>query len=234
MDEQAHPAPQSPVAPKTAAAVAELIEELGRLDRGFLEGDRAQHDLPTALEGYRWMFSILSVGLETFLWADTTAPRFVDIVGSYRKWGGDNSDAFYQYAPIDPAGTYRVSGTVADAVYFSLTVYGGPDDGRYSERIVGIASATGPSRWQRTVRSRSGCLLTIRPPTIRRRPTRDRRRTPTWIRLEPDAVCAITRDYLTEPVPQAAHDVADRAHRPARRCVADDRRRTWPGASAPR
>ena len=49
------------VAPKTAAAVAELIEELGRLDRGFLEGDRAQHDLPTVLEGYRWMFSILSV-----------------------------------------------------------------------------------------------------------------------------------------------------------------------------
>ena len=71
------------------------------------------------------------------MWADTGRPRFVDIVGPYKKWGGDNPDAFYQYAPIDPNRTYRVRGTRGDAVYLSLTVYGGPDDGHYSERIVG-------------------------------------------------------------------------------------------------
>ena len=55
-------------------------------------------------------------------------PRFVDIVGPYKKWGGDNADAFYQYAPIDPQP--HVPGARArrgDAVYLSLTVYGGPE-----------------------------------------------------------------------------------------------------------
>ena len=42
------------------------------------------------------------------LWADTARPRFVEIVGPYKKWGGDNADAFYCFAPIDPARTYRV------------------------------------------------------------------------------------------------------------------------------
>ena len=64
-------------------------------------------------------------------------PRFVDIVGPYRKWGGDNSDAFYQYAPIDPARTYVVTGVKGDADYLSLSVYGGLSDGHYSERIIG-------------------------------------------------------------------------------------------------
>ena len=36
-----------------------------------------------------------------------------------------------------PTRTYRVTGRRGDAVYLSLTVYGGPDDGHYSERIVG-------------------------------------------------------------------------------------------------
>ena len=89
-DPAAHPAPL------TAAVVHELIEELAGLDQRFVAGDRAQTDQLTVLEGYRWMFSILSGGLETMVWGDTTAPRFVDIVGHNRKWGGDNSDAFYQ------------------------------------------------------------------------------------------------------------------------------------------
>ncbi len=174
-------------APLTSAVVHELIDELATLDQHFLAGDRAQSDLPTVLEGYRWMFSILSVGLETFLWGDTAAPRFVDIVGHNRKWGGDNSDAFYQYAPIDPAGTYRVRGEIGDAVYFSLTVYGGPDDGRYSERIVGSAS-------DRTVDVREDGTFEI---CVSPEAPADG---VAWIRLEPDAVCAITRDYLPDPV----------------------------------
>ena len=42
--------------------------------------------------------------------------------------------------PSIPARTYRVRGRIGDAVYLSLTVYGGPDDGRYSERIVGTVN----------------------------------------------------------------------------------------------
>lgn len=200
-------------APMTAAVVHELIDELAGLDQRFLAGDRAQSDLPTVLEGYRWMFSILSVGLDAFVWGDVTAPRFIDIVGPTRKWGGDNADAFYQYAPVDPSRTYVVTAARADAAYFSLTVYGGPDDGRYSERIVATvndhdtkASADVSECVERVDAERSA-----RPVEIWLSPTdpkqmsdheRDGRSVAAnamWVRLEPDAVCAITRDYLADP-----------------------------------
>ena len=41
------------------------------------------------------------------IWADTARPRFTEIVGPYKKWGGDNSDAFYLFSPVDPERTYR-------------------------------------------------------------------------------------------------------------------------------
>jgi hypothetical protein len=171
-------------ADKTAAAVKELIDLLGRLDERFTTGDRGLTDEASLLEGYRWIFSILQVGTDVFLWGDTNRPRFVDIVGPYRKWGGDNADAYYQFAPINPAKTYRVRGRKGDAVYFSLTVYGGPDDGHYSTRIVG------------TVNDRmidvgdDGSFEIILSP---------REHPGAWLRLEDDAVAAITRDYLVEP-----------------------------------
>src|SRR5262245_49717850 len=121
---------------ETTAVVHELLDVVRDIDEVFLRGDRAVVDEQSRLEGYRWMFSILSVGLDVFVWGDPANPRFIDIVGPTRKWGGDNADAFYQYAPIDPERTYRVRGNVADCVYLSLTVYGGPNDGRYSTRIV--------------------------------------------------------------------------------------------------
>ena len=162
----------------------ELIDELAALEGRLQLPDIPLDDLGV-LEGYTWIFSILAVGLDAYVWADTGRPRFVDIVGPYRKWGGDNSDAFYQYAPIDPRRTYVVTGRRGDAVYLSLTVYGGPDDGRYSERIVG------------SVNDRSlpfgddGTFTVVLSPEPH---------DGAWIELQPDAVCAITRDYLADPV----------------------------------
>lgn len=177
------PSPGSP-APLTAAAFHQLLAELATLE-GRLQLPDVPLDEPSVLEGYKWIFSILAVGLDAHVWADRDRPRFVDIVGPTRKWGGDNADAYYQYAPIDPTRTYRVTGRMGDAVYLSLTVYGGPDDGRYSERIVG------------TVNNRDldmaddGTFTFVLSPEPH---------DGVWIKLEPDAVCAITRDYLVDPV----------------------------------
>jgi len=171
-------------APLTSAVFRDLIAELGHL-----EGRLARPDVPLdefgVLEGYRWIFSMLAVGLDAHVWADTGRPRFVDIVGPYRKWGGDNADAYYQYAPIDPTRTYRVRGRRGDAVYLSLTVYGGPDDGRYSERIVG---------------SRNDRQLAIDDDGVFDLILSPEPHDGAWIELQPDAVCAITRDYLVDPV----------------------------------
>ena len=74
-----------------------------------------------------------------------------------------------------------------DAVYLSLTVYGGPNDGRYSERIVGAVNSR-DAGW-----TPHGTFDLVLSPE---RPSEDG---VAWIKLEPDAVAAITRDYLEDP-----------------------------------
>ena len=171
-------------ASETGGVFNELIDELRALEERIVSGPNTPLDDQSLLEGYKWIFSILAVGLDAYVWADPGRPRFVDIVGPYRKWGGDNADAFYQYAPIDPARTYRVRGRKGDAVYFSLSVYGGPNDGRYSDRIVGTVNDhtldVGPN-------GEFELVLSPEP------------HEGTWLKLDPDAVCAITRDYVVDP-----------------------------------
>lgn len=169
---------------ETRAVFAELIDELRNLESRLYEGPATPLDDQGVLEGYKWIFSILQVGFDAFVWADTDRPRFVDIVGPYKKWGGDNADAFYQYAPLDPTRTYRVRATRGDAVYWSLTVYGGPNDGRYSERIVGMLN---DRDLQASPDGSFEMILSATP------------HDGAWIELQPDAVCAITRDYLEDP-----------------------------------
>jgi hypothetical protein len=118
------------------------------------------------------------------VWADKARPQFTDIVGPYLKWGGDNADAFYQYVALDPLRTYRVNGQRGDAAYLSLTVYAGPDDGHYSERIVGSLNDR-----ELEIDESGGFELWLSP-TQQSGPT---------IVLDPDSVCALTRDYLADP-----------------------------------
>jgi hypothetical protein len=172
---------------RTRAAFAELVNELGVLQQRLVEQLSGDEDEATLLEAHRWILSILQVATDVHVWADPARPRFVDIVGPYKKWGGDNADAFYCFAPIDPTRSYRVRSYIGDAVYLSLTVYGGPDDGRYSERIVGsLNSVQAPPTGEGII----DMVLSATEPDDG---------TP-WIRLEPDAVCAVTRDYLEDPV----------------------------------
>jgi hypothetical protein len=153
--------------------------------------DQLHDDETTLLEAHKWILSILEVAADVQLWADTARPRFVEIVGAYKKWGGDNADAFYRYAPIDPTRTYRVTLEPGDAVYMSLTVYGGPNDGRYSERIVGTVNSRDAGR-----RPDGSILIVLSPDE----PAEAGELGVAFIRLEPDAVAAITRDYLEDPV----------------------------------
>ena len=174
------------MARETEAAFRDLLDELGVQHRRLVE-QLGDSDELTQLEAHRWILTTLQVAADVHVWADSGRPRFVEIVGPYKKWGGDNADAFYCYAPIDPDRTYRVRVGAGDAVYLSLTVYGGPDDGRYSERIVGslnsVEAPAGPD----------GSIEMVLSP-------QDPGPGVPWIRLEPDAVCAITRDYLENPV----------------------------------
>lgn len=170
---------------ETETAFTELLDAISATHTRMVE--QLADDETTLLEAHKWILSILQVAGEVQLWADTARPRFVEIVGPYKKWGGDNADAFYCYAPIDPARTYRVVIHPGDAVYMSLTVYGGPDDGRYSERIVGAVNSV------HAARRPDGTIHVVLSPEEPTEPD------VAFIRLEPDAVAAITRDYLDDP-----------------------------------
>ncbi len=173
---------------ETTAAFAELLEVLRSGEAAFLDGPRAVDDL-SALEGYRWLTEILSVALDCFLWSDDARPRMVAIDGPNlptRKWGGDNADAYYYFAPVDPARAYRVRGRRGDSCYFSVTVYGGPRDGRWSNRIV----ATLNDR-EMTIdnEGRFEIVLSAERPAG----------AVNWLKLDPDSVALLTRDYVVDP-----------------------------------
>ena len=173
----------SPSTPQTSAAFQEILGALASVEKTLQA--RTDLDEQTRLESYQWVFSLLQVGLLGHVWADPARPTFVDIVGPHLKWGGDNADAYYQYVRLDPSRTYRVTGQRGDAAYLSLTVYGGPSDGHYSERIVGSLNDR-----QVEVAADGSFELWLSP---------EQQAGPT-ILLTPDAVVALTRDYLADPV----------------------------------
>jgi hypothetical protein len=126
---------------ESTAAWRELLATLGSLDGPFLDGDRAVNDDRHIADGYRMLATTLGVALDTYLFPEPSRPIFVEVNTPFRRdrrWGGDNTDAYYALCPIDPARRYRISGNRGDSVYFSVTAYNEPSPGSWSDRIVAI------------------------------------------------------------------------------------------------
>jgi hypothetical protein len=126
---------------ESTEAWRELLETLGTLDRSFLEGDRAVTDDRHIADGYRMLATTLGVALDTYLFPEPGRPQFVEVNTPFRRdrrWGGDNTDAYYHLCPVDPKRRYRISGNKGDSVYFSVTAYNEPSPGSWSDRIVAI------------------------------------------------------------------------------------------------
>lgn len=169
----------------------ELTAGLAELDAAFLTGDRAVPDEVGVVGGYRMLATLLGVAFDTYLFADTARPRFVETVTPHRRdrrWGGDNTDAWYLLCPIDPARHYRVTGRRNDSVYFSLTVYNQPSPGAWSDRVIGVVNDSD---------------LSFGPGgefELRLGPERPADWTGPFIELADDAFVALTRDYQGDPL----------------------------------
>ena len=174
---------------QTAEAFHELMELVKGLDASFDTGPAALSQEADRLDGYVWITSILRVALDAYLWADPLRPRFVDIVGPDKKWGGDNADAFYCLTAVDGRHRYRIRGRCGDACYLALTVYGGPRDGSYgAQRTV----ATLNDR-DMTIDEDGGFEVWLSADPADRKHG-------DWIELAPDSLFVITRDYMNDPV----------------------------------
>ncbi|ULE35516.1 DUF1214 domain-containing protein [Mycobacterium sp. IDR2000157661] len=118
-----------------------MLDTLGGLDRAFLEGDRAVADDRHIADGYRMLATTLGVAFDTYLFAEPSRPMWVELNTPFRRdrrWGGDNTDAYYFMCPVDPKRRYRISGNKGDSVYFSVTAYNEPSPGAWSDRVVAI------------------------------------------------------------------------------------------------
>lgn len=163
---------------ETTAAWRELLETLGGLDRSFVEGDRAVTDDRHIADGYRMLATTLGVALDAYLFPEPGRPQFVAVNTPFRRdrrWGGDNTDAYYFLCPIDPSRRYRISGNRGDSVYFSVTAYNEPSPGAWSDRVVALVRDTDLEV------DADGNFSFEFPPT-------------------PDAAVLMTRDYQADPL----------------------------------
>lgn len=119
-------------------ALHELLDLLREVDDRFLSAEWGLANTDDVATGMRAVMHLLQGGLFTYFEEDSGHPTFRRIVSPFRKFTGDNADAIYFDAPVDPARRYRVRGSLAGAVYMSLTVEAGAEDGALGSATAGV------------------------------------------------------------------------------------------------
>lgn len=124
-------------------AFADLLDTLRDVGDRYAGEEWGLTDPTDIAEGLRLVLHQMAVGLETRFEQDPARPLFRLIVTPWRKALGDNADAVYHDARIDPAGTYRIRGNTAGAIYVSFTVEAGAAEGEFPTATVGVLNDTG-------------------------------------------------------------------------------------------
>ena len=88
---------------------------MGEIDRRWASAEWNLLGPADVADAHRALLHMIEGGIKTFFEADPTRPRFQRIVGPTRKFTGDNADAIYHDAAVDPKYTYRVRGSMDGA-----------------------------------------------------------------------------------------------------------------------
>lgn len=182
--------PESPGCPESAVAWRELLCAFADFDKLFLEGPKAVRGELAVAEGYQFLATMLGLTLDVTLFSDPVAPRFHDLLTPFRhdrRWGGDNADAYYSYAVVDPSRTYRISGTPNTSSLYSVAVYNEPEPGAWPNRTVGVLY---DDDMPLDDEGRFHCVLG---------PARPQGYDGPFIALDDDARGVLTRDYHEDP-----------------------------------
>lgn len=168
-----------------AAAFRDLLDTLRAAESTFAARDDVQ--ALDVTDGYRHLTHLLAYGFDLYLEGDAERPRFTPLASPTQKILGDNVDSIYFFAPLRGDRGYRIRGVRGSGVYLAFCIYGGKPDGEWSERVVANVS-------QRDLRfAADGSFELILAPT------RPASAGGTWVQLDPDAVCVITREYFEQP-----------------------------------
>ena len=170
-------------------ALYELLDLLREVDERFLSPEWLIQSPQDVAEGMRAVMHALQGGLQGWFETNAEHPEFRRIVAPWRKFTGDNADAIYFDAAIRGDRRYRVRGRMDGAVYVSLTIEAGSQDGRMGGRTDGVINDT-----QLDV-DRDGCFE-----VLLGGPKQERN----WIALPPDASRVTTRHYYEDETCAAA------------------------------
>jgi hypothetical protein len=172
-------------APELASRAAwrELLELLRELDQRYLGAEWGVSSDQDVADGHRFLTSILSAAIDFYMEGDPERPRFTRIVSPTRRFGGDNPDASYFYAPVRGDRAYRIRGRIQREVYLSYTIHGGTPEGGWNAPVIGALNhrqlQLGPD----------GSYELILSPE---------RREGNSIQLEPGLASVVTRHYFLE------------------------------------
>lgn len=119
-------------------AFHELLDCLREIDERWLGPEWNLTSSADVAEGFRNLMHLLQGGLVGHFEDDALHPRFRRIVTPTRKFMGDNADAIYYDAPVDPSRVYRVRGRMDGAVYVSITIEAGAAEGRFASNTAGV------------------------------------------------------------------------------------------------
>ena len=118
---------------KSREAFQEFIQLLQTIDEQWCSEQRNLSTLQDITGSHRAVMHIIEVALVGYFEKDARKPDFRRIVTPSRKVTGDNADAIYFDAPVEPTYTYRIDGEMNQAIYFSMTIERNADDDRITE-----------------------------------------------------------------------------------------------------
>ncbi len=172
-----------PLAPQSTEAFNQLIRLLADVRDDYVLSPERKPDELDAVEGFRYVFHLLSEGTELFLEGDPERPRFSSIVTPARKFLGDNADAIYHQARIRGDRSYRVTGRRDREVYISFTIHAPDPAGGINGPILADLNDR-----QFEVDANGNFELIL---SADERPGN-------WVKLDPDARIVLVRSYFLE------------------------------------
>lgn len=105
------------------AAWAKLCDDL-RSAGEMVARDAVSDDPTMRSSGYRYLLNLLNAGLEQMVFsADAEYPEVGHLQDNTKRYATESPDCLFGHTALDPAGTYRLTGTGGRARYIGLTLY---------------------------------------------------------------------------------------------------------------
>ena len=123
---------------KTGKALDELIATLTEVRTRWASDEwNLRNEMEVSL-AHRTMMHMLEGALVGNMEADPAYPRMAEMFTPDRKYIGDNPDGIYYDAAISPEHEYVIRGKMKGAVYVSITIEEGMEDGSMSSKTLAV------------------------------------------------------------------------------------------------